>query len=143
MLDRYPTDLGDSQWAVLEPLSPLAKSGGRPRATAMREGLNAILYTLRSGCQWRLPPSDFPPYQTVCDRFRGGGLPRLGSSRMTPCVEIYAKRVAETAPLVRGSSIAKRPRPRNKEEPAVTMGPSEHAGVKDTSSLMSWACYWL
>src|ERR1700692_5036798 len=70
ILARYPTDLADTQWAVLAPLVPAAKAGGRPRTTDMREVLTAIFYVLRGGCQWRLLPKDFPPYHTVYDYFR-------------------------------------------------------------------------
>ena len=50
-----------------------SKSGGRPRSTDMREVVNAVFYVLRGGCQWRLLPKDFPPYQTVYDTFEAGG----------------------------------------------------------------------
>jgi len=46
----YPTDLTDGEWAILEPLLPAAKPGGRPRAVELREVLNAIFYRERSGC---------------------------------------------------------------------------------------------
>ncbi|WP_374763751.1 IS5 family transposase [Yunchengibacter salinarum] len=62
---RYPTDLSDREWAVVAPLIPPAKSGGRPRKTDMREVMNAILYIAGSGCQWRALPKDFPPASTV------------------------------------------------------------------------------
>jgi putative transposase len=65
----YPTDLTDEEWLLLEPLIPRARSGGRPRTQNMREITNALLYLLRSGCQWRLLPHDFPPWQTVADYF--------------------------------------------------------------------------
>ena len=70
ILARYPTDLTDTQWAFLAPLIPAAKAGGRRRSTDMREVVNAVFYVLRGGCQWRLLPKDFPPYQTVYDYFR-------------------------------------------------------------------------
>ena len=60
-----PTDLTDAQWAVLEPLLPIAGTRGRPRRTDLRAVIDAILYLLRTGCQWRLIPSDFPPWGTV------------------------------------------------------------------------------
>ena len=66
----YPTDLTEAQWKILEPLIPEAKPGGRPRATDMREVINAIFYLLRSGCAWRLLPHDFPPWSTVYTYFR-------------------------------------------------------------------------
>lgn len=70
MATDYPTDLTEAEWAILEPLLPAAKPGGRPRTTCLRRVLNAIFYVLRSGCQWRLLPTDFPPYQTVYEYFR-------------------------------------------------------------------------
>lgn len=65
MAEGYPTDLTDAEWAILEPLLPAAKPGGRPRTTCLRQVLEAIFYVLRSGCQWRMVPKEFPPYQTV------------------------------------------------------------------------------
>jgi putative transposase len=62
MGQRYPTDLTEAEWIILAPLIPAAKPGGRPRTTDMREVVNAILYRLRSGCQWRMLPTDFPPH---------------------------------------------------------------------------------
>src|SRR5918911_3470090 len=66
---RYDTDLTDEQFALLEPLLPKPKPTGRPRAD-LREVLNAILYLVRSGCQWRLLPHDFPPWSTVHTWYR-------------------------------------------------------------------------
>jgi transposase len=61
----------DAEWALLEPLIPPAKPGGRPRETDMREAINAILYLLRTGCPWRYLPRDgFPPRSTVYNIFR-------------------------------------------------------------------------
>jgi putative transposase len=70
MVQRYPTDLTEMEWTLLAPLMPAAKPDGRPRTTDMREVVNATLYILRSGCQWRLLPTDFPPHQTVYHYFR-------------------------------------------------------------------------
>jgi putative transposase len=61
----YPTDLTDEQWQILEPMIPPEKHGGRHRTVDMREVVNAILYILRTGCQWRNLPHDFPPWGTV------------------------------------------------------------------------------
>ncbi len=66
----YPSDLTDQEWAILEPLIPPAKPGGRPRTTDMREVVNAILYLDRTGGQWRALPHDFPPWSTVWTYFR-------------------------------------------------------------------------
>ena len=66
----YDTDLTDLQWALLAPLIPAAKPGGRRRSTNIREVVNAIFYLLRAGCAWRLLPHDFPKWQTVYSYFR-------------------------------------------------------------------------
>ncbi len=62
---RYPSDLTDDEWALIVPLIPPAKHGGRPRTVDLREVMNAVLYTLETGCQWRALPKDLPPKSTV------------------------------------------------------------------------------
>ena len=66
----YPSDLSDAEWAILAPLVPPAKSGGRPRVVEMREIINGMLYILRAGEGWRMLPHDLPPYNTVYGYFR-------------------------------------------------------------------------
>src|ERR1700694_1440694 len=68
--DRYASDLTDAEWATLAPLIPAARRGGRRRTTDMREVMNALLYLLRTGCQWRMLPKDFPPHPTVYGYFQ-------------------------------------------------------------------------
>jgi putative transposase len=63
-IQSYPSDVTDAQWALIEPHLPVYP-GGRPRKTDLRDVVNAIFYVLRSGCQWRLLPKDFPPKSTV------------------------------------------------------------------------------
>ena len=74
---RYPSDLTDAEWALIAPFIPPPRSGGRGRKTDMREVMNAILYVLATGCQWRALPKDFPPRSqsgTLIDhRQRHGG----------------------------------------------------------------------
>ena len=65
----YLTDLTDEQWAVLQPLMPRAKPGGRPRKVDLREVINTILYLNRTGCQWDLLPHDLLPKSTVYEYF--------------------------------------------------------------------------
>ena len=67
---RYPSDLTDAQWTLLESLIPAVKSGGRPAIHTRREIVDGILYVLRTGCSWRSLPHDFPVWQTVYDYFR-------------------------------------------------------------------------
>src|SRR3954466_15102711 len=65
----YETDLTDEQFALLDPFLPRPKKSGRPPAH-LRAVLNGILYLVRSGCQWRLLPHDFPPWSTVPTWYR-------------------------------------------------------------------------
>lgn len=71
---RYPTDLSDEEWDYIKSLVPAPKSGhgrrGRPIQIDRRSLVNAIFYIVRSGCAWRLLPSDFGPWQTVYGYFR-------------------------------------------------------------------------
>ena len=66
----YPTDLQDSEWAVIEPELPKASKRGRPSKHRLREILNAIFYLVKNGCVWVALPHDFPPYKTVYGYFR-------------------------------------------------------------------------
>ena len=61
---RYPSDLTDAQWALIEPMVPV-KPGGRPAIHPRRRIVEAILYLNRTGCSWRPLPHDFPPWDTV------------------------------------------------------------------------------
>lgn len=67
---RYPSDLSDAQWRVLEPLIPPPKPGGRPRSADVRAVVDAILYVARNGATWRALPHDYPPWRTVYHYFR-------------------------------------------------------------------------
>lgn len=69
---RYTSDLTDAEWAIFDArFKELRKSlRGRPPINPQRETVNAILYRLRTGCQWRDLPHDFPDWQAVYSRFR-------------------------------------------------------------------------
>jgi transposase len=67
---RYPSDLTDAQWEIIEPMLPLPKWMGRPFKHDRRDIVDAILYVVRTGCAWRYLPVDFPPWQTVYGHFR-------------------------------------------------------------------------
>ena len=70
MRKAYPTDLSEDEWKVIEPHMPTPKGHGRPRIHSLHEILNAIFYVLRTGCQWRMLPHDFPRWPTVYHYFR-------------------------------------------------------------------------
>ena len=62
---RYASDLTDAEWKLIARLLPKPKRMGRPREVDLRIVLNALLYLLATGCQWRALPKDFPPFTTV------------------------------------------------------------------------------
>ena len=61
----YASSTTDAEWALLEPFMPVRQLLGRPRKTDLRAVVNAILYMLATGCQWRALPKHFPPRSTV------------------------------------------------------------------------------
>jgi transposase len=62
---RYASDLTDAEWALICRQMPARRRLGRPREVDLREVVQAILYILSTGCQWRALPKEFPPYSTV------------------------------------------------------------------------------
>ena len=66
---RYPSDLTDAEWALIELHIPPAKPGGNKRTVNLREIANGLMYILSTGCQWRAIPKDLPPRSTLHDYF--------------------------------------------------------------------------
>src|ERR1700710_1657022 len=67
---RYPSDLTDQEWSLIEPLIPPAKPGGNRRTVVVRDVVDGVMYILSTGCQWSALPKDLPPRSTVNDYFR-------------------------------------------------------------------------
>ena len=63
--NKYPSDTTDDQWRLIETAIPPQRGSGRPRKTDLRRVADAIFYVSRSGCQYRMLPRDFPPWDTV------------------------------------------------------------------------------
>ena len=64
---RYPSDLSDAEWKLVEPMIPPSKRGGRKRSVNVRDVLNGMFYVLSTGCQWNAVPTDLPPKSTIYD----------------------------------------------------------------------------
>jgi putative transposase len=62
---KYATDLTDEQWHLIRRFLPPASNVGRPRTVCRRRVIDAVLYVVRTGCQWRMLPHDFPKWRTV------------------------------------------------------------------------------
>jgi transposase len=92
---RYPSDLTDDEWKLIEPLIPPAKRGGDKRTVIMREVVNGLMYVLSTGCQWRAIPKDLPPKSTVYDYFDRGLPTARWVAFIMPCMCSAASKNSE------------------------------------------------
>ena len=106
---RYPSDLTDGEWALIEPLIPPGKPGGGKRTVNLREVVNGIMYILSTGCQWRYLPKDLPPKSTVNGYFIlwdwDGTLDRIHDALYVKCREIAECEASPTACIVDSQSV--------------------------------------
>jgi transposase len=106
---RYPSDLTDDEWTLVEPFIPPAKSGGGKRRTDMREVMNGVMYILSTGCQWRYLPKDFPPRSTVHNYFIwwqcDGVLDRINHALYVKCREKAERDASPTACIIDSQSV--------------------------------------
>jgi transposase len=106
---RYPSDLTDAQWALVEPLLSAAKPGGRAEAHPRREVVSAILYVVRTGCAWRQLPADFPPWETVYWHFArwrdDGSLDALHDALRSAVREAEGREAQPSAAIIDAQSV--------------------------------------
>src|SRR5215472_238622 len=138
----YPSDLTDEQWSLIEPHLPAARPGGRPRSTDLRAVLDAILYILRTGCQWRYLPADLPPKSTVWRYFdvwrRDGALDTIHDllrRKVRTAEKPYHPR---TTASVDSQSVDTSPAARS----GAATTPRTSTGGSGTSSSIARACCW-
>lgn len=105
---RYPSDLTDAEWALIAPMIPAAKHGGRKRSVDVREVLNGIFYVLSTGCQWTALPKDLPPKSTVHDYFDlwewDGTLERIHHELYVATREAAGREASPTAAVIDSQS---------------------------------------
>jgi transposase len=106
---RYPSDLTDAEWQLIEPLIPPAKRGGGQRTVVMREVVNGVMYVLSTGCQWRYVPKDLPPRSTVngyfCQWSWDGTLKRIHDALYIKCREQAEREISPTACVIDSQSV--------------------------------------
>jgi transposase len=106
---RYPSDLTDAEWALVEPLIPPGKSGGGKRKVVLREVVNGLMYILSTGCQWRAVPKDLPPRSTLFDYFDlwnwDGTLGRIHEELYVKCREAMGREASPTAAIIDSQSV--------------------------------------
>ena len=106
---RYPSDLTDEEWALIEPLIPPGKPGGGKRTADLREVVNGLMYILGTGCQWRALPKDLPPRSTVHDYFSlwswDGTLDRIHHALYVQCREAAEREASPTVCIIDSQSV--------------------------------------
>jgi len=106
---QLTSDLTDQEWALVEPLIPPAKPGGDKRTVNLREVVNALLYVLSTGCQWRAIPKDLPPRSTVHGYFDlwdwDGTLNRIHHELYVKCRECVGREASPTAVIIDSQSV--------------------------------------
>ena len=106
---RYASDPTDAEWGVIGPLLPAKKRLGRPRTTAMREVVNAILYMARTGCRWRMLPQDFPPKSAVQEYFYAwradGTLKRINHELLMRARQTDGREASPSAGVIDSQSV--------------------------------------
>jgi transposase len=119
---RYPSDLTDEEWALVEPMIPPAKHGGRRRTVVVREVVNGVMYVLSTGCQWRYLPKDLPPKSTVHDYLSrwnyDGTIERLHHALYVQCREAAGRQASPTACVIDSQSVSTRRLPPCRRERA-------------------------
>ena len=106
---RYASDVNDAEWALIAPLIPPAKRGGRKRSVEMREIVNGLMYVLSTGCQWRYVPKDLPLRSTLFDYFDlwnwDGTLERIHHALYVKCREAMGREASPTACVIDSQSL--------------------------------------
>ena len=102
--ERYPSDVTDAEWEIIAPMIPSQRQGGRRRETDLRDVMNAVRYVLRTGCQWRQLPKDFPPRSTVYNYFwewtRYGVLDHIHHMLLVKVREAEGREASPTAAII-------------------------------------------
>ena len=106
---RYPSDLTDEEWGLIEPHMPPPRVSRRHKVRCQRDIMNAILYVLTTGCQWRQLPKDFPSKSAVHDYLicwdRDGVLTRVHDALYTQARELAERNAEPTLAIVDSQSV--------------------------------------
>ena len=150
MSAKYPSSLTDRQWQVVRPLLPPKHPRGRPRIDR-REILDAILYVVRTGCQWRQLPHDFANWKTVYTVFwrwrRAGVWKGVNDALREKVRQSVGKKSTPTAAILDSQSIrtAEGGTERGYDAGKKITGRKRHLAVDTLGLVLSvvvHGCYW-
>lgn len=141
---RYPSDVTDPEWALLEPLIPPARHGGRKREVNVREVINGLLYVLETGCPWRHLPKDFPPKSTVHGYFDlwawDGTLERIHDALYVALREAEGREASPTAAIIDSQSAKSAQKGGPRSIPWATMAERRSRALSGTFRPITAAC---
>jgi transposase len=141
---RYPSDLTDEEWALVEPLIPPAKRGGNRRTVNVRGVVDGLMYVLSTGCQWRAIPKDQPPRSTVYDYFDlwswDGTLDRIHNALYALCRQAASREASPTAAIIDSQSIKSAEKGGLRSTRRATMQARRSRVRSGTSSSIRRAC---
>lgn len=134
---RYPSDVTDQEWALVGPHLPPKRRVDR------REVLNAILYVLTTGCQWKQLPKDFPPKSTVHDYFVewhcDGTLTRIHHALYAQVRELAGRQPTASTAIVDSQSVKGAEKGGPRSIPPATMRLRKSKARSVTSPSTRWA----
>ena len=135
---RYPSDLTDAEWALVEPFIPPAKRGGNKRTVDIREVVNGVMYVLGTGCQWAALPRDLPPRSTN-DYFlrwqHDRTLERLHHALYVQCRERAGRDASPTVGIIDSQSVKAAEKGGARTRTAMTR--ARRSGARSATSLLT------
>ena len=141
---RYPSDLTDDEWALVELLIPPAKRRGNKRTVDVREVVNSVMYVLGTGCQWRAIPKDLAPRSTAFGYLSrwdwDGTLGRVHHALYVQCREQAGREASPTAAVIDSQSVKGAEKGGLRLTRPATMRASRSGARSATSSWTRKAC---
>ncbi len=104
MLKKYPSDLTREQFEIIRPLLESIRKKTHPRILDTYDIFNAVLYILKTGCQWSALPHDFPKYKTVHSYFMKWSEQQKREKKLVPSIlEQALKKISWRGPYIQWS----------------------------------------
>lgn len=107
MLKKYPSDISREQFEKILPILESARKKTHPRTLDLYDVFNAVLYVLKTGCQWNALPHDYPKYRTVHSYFmKWSEEKRIQRKKQPSVLEQSLKKISWRGPFVQWTERA-------------------------------------